>query len=675
MKLFSKTSPALLVFFGVFFVTLLFSAFTNHIWEDYFITYRSSKNLATGHGLVFNHGEKLHTFTSPLGVLLPAVCSLLTANRSDVGALWLFRIMCALALGGAAVFLLQTATILRYSGLVALFVVTWFGTDAKILDFSSNGMETAFMMLFLAYAFWAHLSPEPRQWRHLGLAWSGLMWTRPDSFVYVGLLAAGFWFFNEPAGSKRSRSELLAVYLKAGLLTTLLYAPWLAWAAWYYGTPVPHTIIAKGGIGDPHTLTGLLLTAVRLPYLAWTQSASLELAFLPSYYMIGDWPNTTIIASRVLATICALLWLVPKARLETRVASFAFFGAHVYLTYFPYFPFPWYLPSTTILGFICLGGVLAQAVGTVARANFARGVAISLASLFLALSLWSTVQVARQVKAQQTIVEEGNRRRIGEWLHEHAARGDTVFMEPLGYIGFYSGLKTYDFPGMSSSEMVRARKLVGNEWSVLIQYLQPIWLVLRPSEVERINRETPGLLRDAYQMAQEFNRLADVEKLETYGKRYLELDSRFTVYHRNRQLRHDAPYAEISSLYPSPMQNIEGFEMLMVHAPGVMVVRIPPDAKFVDGHYGFSPGADEGEPRTDGAVFRIELRSRDRSVTLLNEAVDPATLPEHRKVQHYHLALPADREADSALTFLTLPGNTTTKDWTHWSVPDFHAKP
>lgn len=72
--------------FGLAFVAaFMWACFTGHVWEDYYITYRSSKNLATGHGLVFNHGERLHTFTSPLGVLLPAAASLLTGNSSDGG--------------------------------------------------------------------------------------------------------------------------------------------------------------------------------------------------------------------------------------------------------------------------------------------------------------------------------------------------------------------------------------------------------------------------------------------------------------------------------------------------------------------------------------------------------------------------------------------------------------
>lgn len=82
----------------VFLVAMIFAVVTGHGWEDYWITFRASKNLALGQGLVFTPGERLHTFTSPLGVLLPAALSWLTGNHSDALVFWLFRLLSATAL-------------------------------------------------------------------------------------------------------------------------------------------------------------------------------------------------------------------------------------------------------------------------------------------------------------------------------------------------------------------------------------------------------------------------------------------------------------------------------------------------------------------------------------------------------------------------------------------------
>ncbi|MBI2813980.1 MAG: hypothetical protein HYX71_06825 [Opitutae bacterium] len=669
--IFQRISPAKAAFWAVFTVAVVFALYTQHAWEDYWITFRSSKNLATGHGLVYNVGDRLHTFTSPLGVLLPALASLLTANSSDPAALWIFRLMCAAALGGAAVLLVRIAQRQNYGAVASFILVAWLALDAKIIDFTINGMETGFMILFLVYALWAHLGGGPAQWRHLGAAWAGLMWTRPDSFIYIGLIAAGFWLFNDVQQSGTTRTKLLGLFLKAGLLTTALYLPWLVSAHLYYGTAVPHTITAKSGIGDPHTLAGLLDSIWHLPMRAWDDMGSMKGTFLPAYHMIGGWPAWLGQIGGGVAVVISLLWLLPFLRTEARACSFAFFGAHAYLSYFPYFPFPWYLPSTTLLGIIALGSLLAQVLQAMGRRTAGR-VVIAIAALFLAGAGWTTWQVARQLQAQQQYVEDGNRRKIGEWLHANAAKGDTVFMEPLGYIGYFSQLKTYDFPGMSSREMVQTRQQVGLDWSALIEYLQPNWLVLRPDEARRINNLVPDLLITHYTPTKEFSVVDEISRLGVLGRRYLEIDSKFTVYCRVKLKSYRTDLVEIVSGFDVAQKTLDGNRLTLVHAPGRMIVKVPLKATTLDITYGFPEGAytGEGDP-TDGATFQIVWENGDRKVTLLDTTLNPVANPAHRGMQHFHCDLPAAPDASGRLIFRTLPGATTTKDWTCWSRPDF----
>lgn len=54
-------------------VTLAFAAFTGHRREDSFIAFRASLNFTNGHGLVLPPGERVRSFTSPLGTLRPAL--------------------------------------------------------------------------------------------------------------------------------------------------------------------------------------------------------------------------------------------------------------------------------------------------------------------------------------------------------------------------------------------------------------------------------------------------------------------------------------------------------------------------------------------------------------------------------------------------------------------------
>jgi len=664
-----------LIFLLVAGIAAAFALYTHHVWEDYYITYRSSKNLATGHGLVFNWGDRLHTFTSPLGVLLPAVASLLTFNSSDAAALWIFRLMSCFALGGAALLILRLTESLRYARLTAILMIGWLALDSKLVDFAINGMETAFLILFLTYTLWAHLTPGPKAWRHLGIAWAGLMWSRPDSFIYIGLIGAGIWLFNDPARTGANRRQLLVTFVRAGLVTTALYLPWLLFCWGYYGTPIPHTITAKSGIGDPRTLVGLFKTVANLPFSAWTGTGSMEATFLPAYYMIGGWPAYLVQAARGLAIFCSLLWVVPFLRMETRATSLAFFGAHAYLSYYPYFPFPWYIPSTTLLAIYCLGSLLAQGLAvaedwkklhaTSLRPNQVLSFALVVVGIILAANIWTTWQSARLFAAQQRYVEDGNRRKIGEWLHANGQPGDAVFMEPLGYIGFFSGLKTYDFPGMSSREMVAARKKVGVSWAKLIVELRPQWVVLRPSEVQRVSQEDYDLLTSDYQPAKEFSVAEQLDSLDIHGLPYLQFDAKFTVFKRLPPNSRLAPVSDTSP-FPINQVQIDNKSVTLAHAPSTLVRAVPLSAQKATVQFGFVPTAyTEADHQTDGAIFSVELMVGNRITVLATRTLTPATNPADRGLQSFTFELPGG--PDPARLFLKAdPKGTMERDWTCW---------
>jgi hypothetical protein len=82
--------PETILFVIAVLVALGFAWFTDSRWEDWYITYRASKNLANGNGLVFWPGQRVHSFTSPLGTLIPAALCALTGGQADDLVIWLF---------------------------------------------------------------------------------------------------------------------------------------------------------------------------------------------------------------------------------------------------------------------------------------------------------------------------------------------------------------------------------------------------------------------------------------------------------------------------------------------------------------------------------------------------------------------------------------------------------
>ena len=538
-----------MVYGGVFVVALSFALFTHHAWEDYYITYRVSKNLAAGHGLVYTVGEKVQAFTSPINVLLPAGLGIATGNSSDELALMLFRLVSCAVLAGAAVLLFEVARRNGLSSLSIVVLIGLFGLDAKTVDFSINGQETAFMMFFLALTL--HALTVRSRWTvlKLGLAWTGLMWTRPDGFIYFGAVALSFLLFNAGRPIGLSRPGLLKLFLWAAAVAAILYSPWVFWAWHYYGSPIPHTITAKGYVFRvlaPHSgswFVNLLTFPFRIPL----GDTAADGTFLPTYACDSrGWHWTAFAYSRFLACVCGLYWCVPSSRCSARAASFAFMLGLYYLTHIAAYPAPWYYPNAAILAIFVfahavqhgldLAGSMRQHRGSLSRAliTIVRAVAGSVLAGTFVLTLCS----AYQLRVQQREIEEGNRKQIGLWLRQNAASSlDTVLLEPLGYIGFYSQLKMLDWPGLCAPEVVAAEKKLNTaDMATLIQELRPDWLVLRWEEVGAIQEGHPQLLTQVYSSAKVFDVSEHVASYHWLpGRGYLERDQTFVVLRRHRE--------------------------------------------------------------------------------------------------------------------------------------------
>ena len=542
----SWIKPETKIFLAMFLVGFVFVAYTQRAWEDYWITFRVSRNLATGQGLVFTPGERVHSFTSPLGVLLPAGLSWLTGNGPEELVLWLFRIvsLAALAAGVAMLFAILKQLIQRpvAIGLTLLLVAL----DAKTLDFSTNGMETGLLIFFLALTLHGFFLSGPKQILRIGLGWAGLMWTRPDSCVYIAALGVGALLFlrGKPAGSPAENWR--AKLLKAGLICAALYLPWFLWAWWYYGSPVPHTIVAKDTNLPPLAITALAGDFLSFPFRSFLNAgASIWWTFLPAYSWLQTWYCLPTALFALASWAVALAWLCPLCRPSTRMLSFCVFVGHFFLTDVVRRYYPWYLPTIAFLGYTTLGLMFDQLLGLAERLpqlNWNRGwlrhstvVLQGVALVFVASQLGLTVCAAREAQVQQRLIEDGVRRPIGLWLRAHAASPhDTVFVEPLGYIGYFSGLKMLDYPGLSSKEMVEVRRRLGPEReNEAYLELKPDWLVLRPDEVTGNQLIDSSRLTELYDLVAVMDATDQINAIRWLpGRKNLQHDQKFLIFHR-----------------------------------------------------------------------------------------------------------------------------------------------
>jgi hypothetical protein len=687
--------PAWIVFLVVFITGLTWALTTNEAWEDFYITYRASKNLAEGKGLVFTEGERVHSFTSPLGALLPAVSYVLTGRSSDQAALWIYRIMCFTALGGAAALLWKILRGIFPSAAPAAFLVAWLATDNKTISYTANGMETAFVLLFFSWALWAiFTSPDKRNAWHLGLAWGGLMWTRPDSCIYIATMAVGVLLFAPSEGLSflNARAKWLGKIAFAGTLCAIVYLPWFVWAWHYYGTPVPQTITAKGlfvEMSAGHLWSALL----HFPSVILAGESSFSSNFIFHYGLSGGLPKSVLTFYLVYATIPLVLLILPKVRWETRVAALLCVVGHYYLTVVTG-PSPWYVPQVTLLGLVALALGFGQLQEFLARRNAdnnpsgaaraLRAVVLTAAVLLAVAEGVQSVFLARQAYMARTLVEEPVRGAVGRWLHETAKSSrESVLLEPLGYIGFYSGLKMLDFPGLCSPEMTAARKLAESKsypfcWGELSEILRPDWLVLRPFERDQINRYQTRILTQDYELVKVFDGRENIRNASFVPLRgFLDYNAVFEIYKRRKpEERPPGPFVPV--FFPLKLDAFTTKKAayavetsglaIKAHAPSDLVWPVPAGAHSLRGGFGIFEGAYANPPNsTDGAEFTIDYVKTDGSrTTLLKRTLNPTTAGDDRGSQQFNLLFPTAGSGQIEFTISTGAHGNGSFDWTYW---------
>jgi hypothetical protein len=573
----------------------------------------------------------------------------------------------------------------------AVLFVALLAVDSKTIAFTTSGMETAFLLLFFAWTLWTIFVRPPRFVLHLGLAWAGLMWSRPDSCVYIAALGAGLMLFAPGEGGYlRSRATWLRHLLLAGVICALVYGPWFVWAWSYYGTPVPHTITAKG-LFNEFSASGLAKSLLGFPGTIVAGKSSLMSTFMPYYGGVPEWTAWAPKPSFVLALIPLLLFFLPFVRWEARVASFAYVIGHFYLTALIGFPVPWYIPHITFLGVVALSLGFGQVLGLAARwsggggaGRWLAGTVRTLAVLAVLGSASVSVAMARQAYLEMTLIEGNVRAAIGRWLRtESKSRQESVFLEPLGFIGFYSELKMLDFPGLCSPEVVAARRRATNRsypfcWSELIVMLRPDWLVLRPFELREINSRDPVVLKQLYERVKIFDVTEQVRQTRLIPIRgYLEYNGTFEVYRlkvkSEGRTRAFTPIiapitVETLSTKESPLPVELAGNGIKAHAPSRLVAPIPAGATLLLGGFGIYEGA-YAKPRpeaTDGAEFIIEHVAADgKRTVLLQRPMNPSDIKADHGLQQFDLDLPPGG-GQVEFTVRVGPYGSNAYDWSYW---------
>ena len=219
--------------------------YSDSIIDDAYIVFRYADNLLAGHGPVFNSGEWVEGFSSPLWLLFIAAARALgAAPEAAVTALGMTA--------GLGAILASAALARRLArGWAALVGPLLVASHPALAMWSVHGLETPLFVLLVAAAFAVWGGSSDRAGTRAGALFGLAFWTRPEAPLFVAILTA--------LALLRGRGAR-AVQLVAGFLAFAL--PLLVLRAALYGSLVPNTFHAKTGGGAGRLRFGL--SAARL---------------------------------------------------------------------------------------------------------------------------------------------------------------------------------------------------------------------------------------------------------------------------------------------------------------------------------------------------------------------------------------------------------------------------
>jgi len=396
--------------------------------EDAYIAFRYARHLVDGLGLTYNPGERVMGFTSLPWTLW---CALgLALHVSPV--LWT-QVNSAFA--DAASLVLMTDVLCRRCGRMAGWAFAMFFSTWPLFSASAvSGLESS--VFFLAMVASAVLIERRSRWA--GLALGVLAVLRPEGLLAGALMA---WRADRRA---RIIAGVIALVMIGGL-----------WA--YYGSPIPQSVIAKAALyGTPGPWVGR-------HWWDWLFPAPL-----------GRYPSST--EGLQLAPIAILfaastvqgardLW----ARRWPAIVLVTASGVGIWLAY-------------CVLGVAYFWWYMVVPVATLAvlaAVGLPKVVSGSLVPAMAAVFLLGTWTLALPLYLGRAKAEYVNNMSVANVLRAQAGPTDTIMVEPIGMIGYETGLAVIDEVGLVSPAVVR-RRLAGAGWYAdVANAANPRWLVLR----------------------------------------------------------------------------------------------------------------------------------------------------------------------------------------------------
>jgi hypothetical protein len=508
---------------------LVFWTTTNRMFEDGLTTITHARNVPLGLGLVHHAGEgNVHGFTSAIGVLIPLAGELVHQGSG----MFAMRVASLIAVCIALVYARLICRDLRLGAFPTAFVLAYLAFDQNMIFYGMSGMETQVAVTVILGGVY-HVR---RQDLVASGIWLGLApLARPEFVLWVAPALAYLALGNLRRG------------IAAGGIAGAIVAPWIVFTTAYYGSPIPNTVVAKATVSP---IPAILSNGSPLPWLEWlfgqvTGHIELLLYHFEPFHEVwstaaAPLPGPVLIVIAVVVADLFAIGLVASRQVAGWWPALAFVG--LFFAYRVYFIptinyYDWYLPPFLALVMIVVAAGLQRIY--VWRPMITKSLSVALAFAF-AMHVPFSFGVESKVQA----VENEVRTNVAEYLKATVPPGESVTSESAGYIGFYGGVKLFDYPGLTSKTSVHALQALPpdqRDLPHLVAALRPDWLVLRPWELNSLRAQFPEIAAEyevvrVFQMSGVSDAQLDVDGANTIsfgGLSETDVDEKFIVLRKN----------------------------------------------------------------------------------------------------------------------------------------------
>jgi arabinofuranosyltransferase len=388
--------------------------YRNFAQDDAFITYRYAKNIANGHGFVYNSHEPVLGTTTPLYTLWLALLGKLSGQDIRLISHWVS--VFSLWIGGILLYDLG-----RSSGILSASAVSLVFVSNPLLA-HSMGMETCFLNLILLLALTSYVQGKLNL---TGVLLGLLVLTRYETILFAGILALHFVI-------KRKQMPLWSTCI------AVLFLAWTIFAWRSFGSIIPQSVSAKlvAELGSPFALGAIVWWRIYAAQTAWYDLV-LPLILLGTYAAIRNRKSEQ-------ANTLILIW-----------SGVYFVGASLVAGSFPWY----YGPLIPGLSILLVGGIefltrflstlLGRFYSTKRLAQLTQASVLTVVTLGLVglhISSWNKggVVYRGQVVDSRYVVY----REAADWLNRRAGDDQTLATPEIGVLGYYTDMKIIDLYGL-----------------------------------------------------------------------------------------------------------------------------------------------------------------------------------------------------------------------------------